>query len=87
MTDARKPNVAIDRRQFLTAAAGGAFLSAAPRFRVATKDPVTNLILPGADWGIWIDNGLVNPGEVVRMTISIPLNTSPSHLPAELEVH
>ncbi len=87
MTDRRKSNVGINRRQFLNAAGGAALLSAAPKFRAATADPLTNLILPGADWGVWIDNGLVDPGEAVRMTITVPLNTPRSHLPAKLDVH
>jgi hypothetical protein len=51
------------------------------------QNPLENLGETGADWGIWIDNGLVNPGETVRMTVSLPLNTPATNLPAALEVH
>src|ERR1039457_1532253 len=50
------------------------------------QDAFENLKEVGADWGIWIDNGLVNPREQVRMTVSVPLNTSDTDLPAVLEV-
>ena len=50
-------------------------------------NPLADLSQSGADWGIWIDNGLVNPGETVRMTVSVPLNTPFTNLPATLEVH
>lgn len=46
-----------------------------------------DLDVNGAGWGIWIDNGLVNPGEAVRMTVSVPLNTSANQLPNFLEIH
>jgi hypothetical protein len=51
------------------------------------QSPLANLKDSGADWGIWIDNGLVNPGEAVRMTVSVPLDTPATNLPAMLEVH
>lgn len=50
-------------------------------------NPLANLSESGADWGIWIDNGLVNLGETVRMTVSVPLNTAFTNLPAVMEVH
>src|ERR1700742_3267578 len=51
------------------------------------QHPLDNLSESGADWGIWIDNGLVNPGETVRMTVSVPLEISSTNLPATLEIH
>jgi len=51
------------------------------------QNPLENLPESGADWGIWIANGLVKPGETVRMTVSVPLNTPATNLPAALEVH
>ncbi|WP_348218048.1 hypothetical protein [Capsulimonas sp.] len=53
----------------------------------SSTDLLANLSASGADWGIWIDNGLVNPGETVRMTVSTPLSVLSTDLPAELEVH
>ena len=54
---------------------------------VDVESSLENLKESGADWGIWIDNGLVNPGESVRMTVSVPFNTPSTNLPAVLEVH
>ena len=51
------------------------------------QNPLESLKDVGADWGIWIDNGLVNPGEAVRMTVSVPLDTPSTNLPATLEVY
>jgi hypothetical protein len=51
------------------------------------QNPLENLRESGADWGIWIDNGLVNPGESVRMMVSVPLSTPSINLPTVLEIH
>lgn len=51
------------------------------------QNPLENLREPGADWGIWIDNGLVNPGEAVRMTVTMPPDSPFSNLPATMEIH
>lgn len=54
---------------------------------VGVQPPVENLKASGADWGIWVDNGLVNPGEKVRMTVSFPLSTPFTNLPSVLQIH
>jgi len=77
-------------RNFIrTAAIASLLLSTTAPDTVAADIPnlLADLRSSGADWGIWIDNGLVNPGEAVRMTVSVPLNTLPTDLPAELQVH
>jgi len=51
------------------------------------QNPFENLKGPGADWGIWVDNGLVNPGEKVRITVSLPVGAPSTNLPATLEIH
>jgi hypothetical protein len=61
----------------------GSSVMAAPE----TQNPLEKLEASGADWGIWIENGLVNPGEAVRMTVSVPLSIPYTNLPALLEVH
>lgn len=50
-------------------------------------DPLANLDQRGGDWGIEVDNGLVDPGETVRISATIPLDVAPEDLPKELEIH
>ena len=50
-------------------------------------DPLATLRESGADWGIWIENGLVNPKETVHIIVSVPASTPPANLPATLEIH
>lgn len=52
-----------------------------------TSNVLADLHATGADWGIWVNNGLVNPGETVRMTVSFPLGTPFTNLPGVLEIH
>lgn len=56
-------------------------------FVAKAQNPFNDLRSTGANWGIWIDNGLVNPGEVVRMIVSVPLNTPAVNLTTKLEIH
>ena len=50
-------------------------------------DPIANLRESGGDWGIWIENGLVDPGETVHIIVSVPSGTPPANLPTTLEIH
>lgn len=51
------------------------------------QNPFVNSNETGAAWGVWVENGLVNPGEKVRITVSVPLGTASTDLPAVLEIH
>jgi hypothetical protein len=60
-------------------------LGVAPGARAA--DPLADLSHSGGDWGVYIDNGLVNPGEAVRMTASVPMDAPSAELPSQLVIH
>jgi hypothetical protein len=50
-------------------------------------DPLADLSVNGGNWGVWIDNGLVDPGEAVRITVSLPQDTPIAELPDALSIH
>ena len=64
-----------------------AFFSVGQASQEAHADSLADLSRPGADWGVYVDNGLVNPGEAVRMIVSVPLDTAADELPKVLSVH
>lgn len=51
------------------------------------RDAFSDLAQTGSEWGVWIDNGLVRPGETVLITVSVPLATPAADLPKAIEVH
>lgn len=53
----------------------------------AGADPFANLRETGADWGVNIGNGLVNPGESVRIAVTLPSGTPEGDLPQDLQIH